>query len=232
MIDSRHVNEEAARQRDVAGDARAFFTERFFCNLDYDFLAGLQHFGNELRAAVLFVPWVPVLRRLMRAASGAAASALGAASAAHGALEAGARLLGNARARGRLRLARKRCCRGLVESFVSLGVFLRVLFAVFFSNQFVVCFADSFAMFFPMSFRMPLFVRVLRRSVGRQCFFMHFVRERVGFLCRVFVIVLIGVQGFLQLFEFRGLHKGLGHGFERFGPFTGIGMSFLVLGFG
>jgi hypothetical protein len=107
-----------------------------------DFLAGLQHFGNELRAAVLFVPRVAVLRRLMRASAGAAASALRAASAAHGALEAGARLLGNARARGRLPFARMRRLRGLVKFFlacpvnffVSLGlllaVFSRVPFAV------------------------------------------------------------------------------------------------------
>lgn len=35
----------------MAGNARAFFAERFFGDLDDDVLAGLQHFGYELRAA-------------------------------------------------------------------------------------------------------------------------------------------------------------------------------------
>ena len=141
VIDRGHVDEEAAGQRDVARDARAFFTKRFFCNLNNNFLAGLQHFGNELRAAVLFVPRVAVLHRLMRA-SRAAASALRAASAAHGTLEAGARLFGNARARRRLSLGRMRRFRGLVEFFVdfsfSPGVFPSVLSPVLFSVSFFV----------------------------------------------------------------------------------------------
>ena len=144
MIDGRHVDEEAPGQRDVAGDARAFFTKRFFCNLYNYFLAGLQHFGNELRPPVLFVPRVPVLHRLM-GTSGAAPSALRAVSAAaHGTLEAGARLFGNARTRGRLTLARKRSFRSLVDFFVSfsvnLGVFPRVFSPVLFSMSFFVFF--------------------------------------------------------------------------------------------
>src|SRR5260370_39558179 len=46
-----HVDQEAARQSDVAGDSRALLTERLFGDLDDDVLAGLQHFGNELRTA-------------------------------------------------------------------------------------------------------------------------------------------------------------------------------------
>src|SRR6267154_4195073 len=51
MVDRGHVHQEAAGQRDVAGDARAFFAERLLGDLDDDVLAGLQHFGNELRTA-------------------------------------------------------------------------------------------------------------------------------------------------------------------------------------
>jgi hypothetical protein len=73
---------------------------------------------------MLFMPRMAVLRRLVRASAGAAASstALRASSAALRTLEASARLLGNARAHGRLRIARaRRICRGvkfLVRSFV------------------------------------------------------------------------------------------------------------------
>src|SRR5262249_48325752 len=35
----------------MAGDASAFLAERFLRDLHDDFLAGLQHFGNELRTA-------------------------------------------------------------------------------------------------------------------------------------------------------------------------------------
>jgi hypothetical protein len=90
---------------------------------------------------VLFVPWVAVLHRLMRA-SGAAASALRAVSPAHGTLEAGARLFGNARARRRLSLGRMRRFRGLVEFFVrfsvKFGVFPSVFSPVLFSAPFFV----------------------------------------------------------------------------------------------
>src|SRR5229473_3371145 len=51
VIDRRHVHQEAAGQRDVAGDARTFLAERLLGDLDDDVLAGLQHLGNELRAA-------------------------------------------------------------------------------------------------------------------------------------------------------------------------------------
>ena len=51
VIERRHVDEEAAGKRDVAGDARAFLAERLFGDLDDDFLALLQQVGNQLRAA-------------------------------------------------------------------------------------------------------------------------------------------------------------------------------------
>jgi len=79
---------------------------------------------------MLFVPRVAVLHRLVRA-SGAAASALRAVSPAHGALEACARLFGNARARGRLSLSRMRRFRGLVKFFVNFAVSPGVLPSVF-----------------------------------------------------------------------------------------------------
>ena len=58
---------------------------------------------------------------------------------------------------------------------------------------------------------------------------MHFVGDGVGFLRGVLVI---GIQRFLQLFEFGGLYKGFGHRFHRLGPLFGIGLSFFVLGLG
>src|SRR6266702_4727069 len=51
VVDGRHVNQEAARQRDVARDTRALFAERLFGDLDDDVLTGLQHLGDELRTA-------------------------------------------------------------------------------------------------------------------------------------------------------------------------------------
>jgi hypothetical protein len=50
-MDRGHVDEKTARQRDVARNARALFAEGLLGDLDDDVLAGLQHFGNELRAA-------------------------------------------------------------------------------------------------------------------------------------------------------------------------------------
>jgi hypothetical protein len=50
-MDRRHVDEEAAGQRDVAGDAGALLAERFLGDLDDDVLTGFQHFADELRTA-------------------------------------------------------------------------------------------------------------------------------------------------------------------------------------
>ncbi len=48
MIDRRHIDQEAPRQSDVAGDARTLLAERFLGDLDDHVLAGLQHFRNQL----------------------------------------------------------------------------------------------------------------------------------------------------------------------------------------
>ena len=46
VIDGRHVNQEAARQGDVRSDARAFFRDWLFGNLDQNFLAFLQQVAD------------------------------------------------------------------------------------------------------------------------------------------------------------------------------------------
>src|ERR1700731_817384 len=51
VMDRRHVDQKAARQGHVAGDPRALLAERRLGDLDDDVLAGLQHFGNELRTS-------------------------------------------------------------------------------------------------------------------------------------------------------------------------------------
>ena len=51
VMNRGHVDQEAAGQSDVAGNACAFFAERLLGNLDDDFLAGLEHFRDELRTA-------------------------------------------------------------------------------------------------------------------------------------------------------------------------------------
>ena len=53
VIEGRHVNKKAAGQSDVARDARALFAERLLRDLHDDFLALLQHVGNQLRTARL-----------------------------------------------------------------------------------------------------------------------------------------------------------------------------------
>src|SRR5262249_3198297 len=73
VVDGRHVNEEAARQSDVAGDARALLTERLLRNLHDDFLARLQHFRNELRTARRAAVSAETLAAVMSVAMAAAA---------------------------------------------------------------------------------------------------------------------------------------------------------------
>src|SRR5207245_259719 len=51
VIDCRHVDEETAGKSNVAGDARTLLAERLLGDLDDDILTGMEHFGNELRAA-------------------------------------------------------------------------------------------------------------------------------------------------------------------------------------
>ena len=47
MLDGRHVDQKASRQRDVRRDARAFLGDRFFRDLDQDLLAFAQQIGNR-----------------------------------------------------------------------------------------------------------------------------------------------------------------------------------------
>ena len=94
VIDRGHVDQKTARQGHVAGDARALFAQRLLGDLHDDFLAGLQHFGDELRPA-RFVPMVGPPRVALLAAIAAAP--------AHGPLEARALRFGDARGHGVLR---------------------------------------------------------------------------------------------------------------------------------
>jgi hypothetical protein len=198
-----------------------------------------------------FVPRVAVLRRVVRAPAGAAASALGTASAAHGPLEACARLFGNARAHRRLPFARVRRFSGLVRFLVS------------FSMGFVMNPGVLFSVSFDRLSSVPF--RVFGRSFRGQRFVVHFVGDGVGFLGRIHVVsfvvffvivfliafliispitfvivtvitfvirVLIGVQRFLQFLEFGGLDIRFGHRFDSFGALFGVSLRFLVLGFG
>jgi hypothetical protein len=101
-MNRRHVDQEAAGQCDVAGNARSFFAERLLGNLDDDFLAGLEHFRDELRTA-----WSGVAAVMTAAGAAAfesltpavAAAPIGtpAAIAPEGPLEARARVAPNAR---------------------------------------------------------------------------------------------------------------------------------------
>ena len=47
VIHRRHVDEEASRQRDVAGDARALLADRLFGDLHQNFLTFLQQVGDQ-----------------------------------------------------------------------------------------------------------------------------------------------------------------------------------------
>ena len=54
MIHRRHVDQEAAGQRDVTGDARALLADRFLGNLHQNLLAFFQQVGDQ-RHVALFV---------------------------------------------------------------------------------------------------------------------------------------------------------------------------------
>ncbi len=60
VVHRRHIHQEPARQRDVAGDARAFLADGLLGNLDQDFLAFLEQIAD--------------LRNLLRLATREAAS--------------------------------------------------------------------------------------------------------------------------------------------------------------
>ena len=53
VVHRRHVHQEPARQRDVTGDARALFADRFLGNLDQDFLAFFEQVGDQRNGGVL-----------------------------------------------------------------------------------------------------------------------------------------------------------------------------------
>src|SRR5713226_4373745 len=77
VIDRRHVDKKTPWKRDVTGDASALLAERFLGDLHHDFLASLQHFGNQLWA-----PRVSVSTGMAVAGTSTAAAMLSAAAAA------------------------------------------------------------------------------------------------------------------------------------------------------
>src|SRR5579883_2548273 len=80
VVDRRHINQEAARKSDVAGNPSALFPEGLLGDLDHDVLSGLEHFRNELRAARR--PCVAAMMPAVMMAVPAARSTIEAASAA------------------------------------------------------------------------------------------------------------------------------------------------------
>ena len=75
MVERGHVDQVAPGQRDVAGDARAFLAERLLGDLDDDFLALLEHVGDQLRAARLRAMAVTAVAAVMRTAAAIVAAA-------------------------------------------------------------------------------------------------------------------------------------------------------------
>src|SRR6185437_8754610 len=91
VIDRRHVNQEASRQRDVAGNARAFFADWLFRDLHQNFLAFFQQVADERQ----------MLRFTARETSSSATSAATIALSATATVEVGAaRALSVGRSRG------------------------------------------------------------------------------------------------------------------------------------
>jgi len=86
VIDGRHVHEETSGQSDVTGDARTLLPEGLLGNLDDYILTGLEHFGNELRAArranvMAMASLVPAIMTRTAWSAGTALEALARASA-------------------------------------------------------------------------------------------------------------------------------------------------------
>jgi hypothetical protein len=213
--------------------------------LNDDFLARLQHFGNQLRALVLFVPRMRMLligAMLVVRAPTAASTALGTSAATHGPLEPGTRLIGNASRRRRLSLGAWKVFAGREGGFVLSFEPCRVNFLVEFFVPFL--FVSFFAvLLFVLGFmNFAMLFRVLVRGIGGGCYVMHFIRDGIGFGGFVGSLVLgsfllrgfslgIGIQGFLQLVEFRGLDKRFDRRIESLGAMLGFGLCFLMLGF-
>src|SRR2546421_3652931 len=70
-MDRGHVDQEATRQSDVAGDPGSLLAERLLGDLDNDILAGLEHLGNELRTARR-ARMAPLIAPIMSGPSGTA----------------------------------------------------------------------------------------------------------------------------------------------------------------
>src|SRR5262249_46863855 len=75
VVNRWHINEEAARQCDMASDASAFLAEGFLRDLHDDFLVGLQHFRNELWTARRTIMSAETLAAVMIMAAAAIESA-------------------------------------------------------------------------------------------------------------------------------------------------------------
>ncbi len=71
VVDGGHVDQVASRQGDVRSDARALGAERLLGDLDQDFLAFLEHFGN---LHGLMVAWTRRLAAALLAARAARAA--------------------------------------------------------------------------------------------------------------------------------------------------------------
>ena len=56
MVDRRHIHKETARQRNVAGNARAFFPNGLFGDLHQNFLAFLEQVGDQGNVLRLVAP--------------------------------------------------------------------------------------------------------------------------------------------------------------------------------
>src|SRR5262249_54730476 len=75
VVNRGHVYQEAAGKRDVAGNARALLAERLLGDLHHNFLAGLQHFADELGTArAMVMPVMTMSVVLAMAAVSAAAT--------------------------------------------------------------------------------------------------------------------------------------------------------------
>jgi hypothetical protein len=226
--------------------------------LNNNFLTGLQHFGNQLRAAMLFVARVPVPRRLVRTPAGAAPTALRAIAAAHGSLEARAWLLGDASSRRRLRRARLLRFGGRVQILVPFCGFALMKFAVLYFMLGVV-FIFVRAIFVRSEMQGFVLFPVFGSGVGGHGDFVHFVGEGIGIVLRLFmvgiaigfmitfvigfvigimirfVLIQIGfrvrVERILQILKLGGFDKRFGNGLNRLGTVFGNSLRFLVLGF-
>src|SRR5271169_1543896 len=113
VIQCRHVNQKAPGQCDVAGDARAFFAQRFLRDLYDYFLALLQHVRDQLRATRLLrlSVTVPAAVPVLRTASAVIAPATTiAAATTRGILHAGTKIAAHARLERLLRRRLRAFC--------------------------------------------------------------------------------------------------------------------------